>query len=49
MTGGIGPVLSYARQSGKIGFATEVKWLPQIGTQNTLRGNYIWFKTSLQF
>jgi hypothetical protein len=49
MTAGIGPVLSYAGQIGKIPFAAEVKWLPQIGTQNTLKGNYIWFKVGAQF
>ena len=38
------PVLSYAAQFGKVGFASEVKWLPQVGTQNTLKGDYVWFK-----
>ena len=49
MTAGVGPVLSYAGQFGKTGFAAEVKWLPQIGTQNTLEGDYIWFKVGVQF
>ena len=49
MTAGVGPVLSYAAQFGKTGFAAELKWLPQIGTQNTLDGNYIWFKAGVQF
>jgi hypothetical protein len=31
MTAGVGPVLSYAAQFGKIGFAASLKWLPQIG------------------
>ena len=35
------PVLSYAAQFGKVGFASEVKWLPQVGTQNTLKGDYV--------
>ena len=43
-TAGVGPVLSYAAQFGKTGFAAELKWLPQIGTQNTLAGNYIWLR-----
>ena len=49
MTAGIGPVLSYAGQIGKSPFAMELKWLPQIGTQNTPKGNYIWFKFAVQF
>ncbi len=49
MTSGIGPVLSYAQEFGKIGVAAEVKWLPQIGVQNTVAGNYIWFKAGVQF
>ena len=46
---GVGPVLSYAGQIGKTTFAAELKWLPQIGTQNTLNGDYIWFKVGVQF
>jgi hypothetical protein len=49
MTVGVGPVLSYAAQFGKVGVAAEVKWLPQIGTENTLKGNYVWFKVGVQF
>jgi hypothetical protein len=49
MTVGVGPVLSYAMASGKFPFVAEVKWLPQIGTQNTLKGNYVWFKFGVQF
>jgi hypothetical protein len=48
MTAGVGPVLSYAAQFGSTGVAAEVKWLPQISTQNTLKGNYIWFKVGVQ-
>lgn len=49
MTAGVGPVLSYAGQVGESPFAAELKWLPQIGTQNTLKGDYVWFKVSVQF
>ena len=49
MTAGIGPVLSYAAQLGKVGIAASVKWLPQIGAQNTLKGDYIWFKMAVSF
>ncbi len=49
MTTGVGPVVSYAGQFGKMPFAAEVKWLPQTGTRNTLNGDYIWFKVGVQF
>ena len=49
MTAGVGPVLSYAAQFAKYGFAAEVKWLPQITTDNTLKGNFIWFKLGVSF
>jgi hypothetical protein len=49
MTTGLGPVLSYAGQFGQTSFAAELRWLPQIGTVNTLQGNYIWFKVAVQF
>jgi hypothetical protein len=48
-TAGVGPVLSYAAQFGKTSFAAEVKWLPQIDAQKTLKGDYIWFKVGVQF
>ena len=48
-TAGVGPVLSYAGQFGKIPFAADVKWLPQIDAQKTLKGDYIWFKIGVQF
>lgn len=46
---GVGPVLSYAAQFSKIGVAASVKWLPQIGTDNTVKGNYIWAKLGVTF
>ena len=41
--------LLYAAQFGKVGFAAELKWLPQIGAKNTLKGDYIWLKFAMQF
>ena len=38
---------AYARWAGKIGVAATVKWLPQIGTDNTVKGNYVWFKLAI--
>jgi len=49
MAAGVGPVLSYAVQAGKFGFAAELKWLPQLTTQNTTKGNFLWFKLGLSF
>jgi len=49
MTAGVGPVISYAAQFNKIGVAASVKWLPQIGTDNTLNGNYVWAKLGVSF
>jgi hypothetical protein len=48
-TAGVGPVLSYAQQFGKTTLAAEVKWLPQIDAEKTLKGNYVWFKMGVQF
>jgi hypothetical protein len=47
---GIGPVLSYISPPicGHTLLA-EVKWLPQIDTSNTLKGDYIWFKVGFSF
>ena len=49
MTGGVGPVVSYLAQFSKIGLAGTVKWLPQIAADNTLKGNYVWFKLGVSF
>jgi hypothetical protein len=48
-TAGIGPVLSYVMPSAKTPFAIEVKWLPQLQAQNTVKGNYVWVKLGIQF
>jgi hypothetical protein len=47
---GIGPVLSYISPPicGHT-LVAEVKWLPQIDTQKTLNGDYIWFKVGFVF
>lgn len=49
MTAGVGPVLSYAAQFGKTGFAASLEWMPQVATRNTVKGDYIWFKVSVSF
>lgn len=44
MSAGVGPVVSYAAQFEKVGVSASVKWLPQIGTDNTVKGDYVWVK-----
>ena len=46
---GIGPVISYSRTMGKTALVIDVKWLPQVGVENTTKGNYVWAKVSLVF
>jgi hypothetical protein len=46
---GVGPAISYAAQFSKIGVAAVVKWLPQISTDNTLSGNFVWVKVGVTF
>ena len=46
---GVGPVISYAAQFNKVGVAASLKGLPQIGTDNTLKGNYVWAKLGVSF
>jgi hypothetical protein len=46
---GVGPVGSYTRKFGKTDLVFEVKWLPQMHVENTLKGNYIWAKLVLLF
>ncbi|MGO9375335.1 MAG: transporter [Syntrophobacteraceae bacterium] len=45
---GVGPVLSYISPPicGHT-LVAEVKWLPQIDTSKTLKGDYVWFKLGL--
>jgi len=47
---GIGPVLSYISPPicGHT-LVAEVKWLPQIDTSYTLKGDYVWFKVGFAF
>ncbi len=48
---GVGPVLSYISPQfcGGHTIVAEVKWLPQIDTEKTLKGDYIWFKLAYTF
>lgn len=46
---GVGPVVSYAHRIGKLDFAGEVKWLPEVDVQKRLQGDYIWVKLGIIF
>ncbi|MDR3557394.1 MAG: transporter [Syntrophobacteraceae bacterium] len=48
---GVGPVVSYISPKfcGNHMVVAEVKYLPQIDTSKTLRGDYLWFKAALAF
>lgn len=48
-TVGVGPVLSYIQPLGKQTFATEFRWLPELGVKNRLEGDYFWLKAVYQF
>ena len=48
-TYGVGPVLSYAHKIGKVDFAGEVKWLPEVDVQKRLKGDYVWVKLGIVF
>jgi hypothetical protein len=46
---GVGPTVSYARKLGTTQAVLDVQWLPQIHTENTTKGNFIWVKLGLLF
>jgi len=47
---GVGPVLDYIVPTEKNGtFVFELKWLPELDTENRVEGDYIWFKAAWQF
>lgn len=48
-TVGVGPVVSYAHKIGEANLAGEVKWLPEVDTQNRLKGSYVWVKLGVVF
>ena len=48
-TVGIGPVLSYITKIWGKDLVTELKWLPELETENRLEGDYIWFKLGMLF
>jgi hypothetical protein len=45
----VGPVLSYTYPIGGHNVVAEVKWLPELETQNRLKGDSVWFKVAFAF
>jgi len=48
-TMGIGPVINYILPVGTDNWVFEAKWLPEMNTQNRLKGDYLWVKVVYQF
>jgi hypothetical protein len=48
-TAGIGPVLGYIQPIGNEKLIFEFKWLPELDTQNRLKGDYLWLKMVYKF
>lgn len=48
-TAGLGPVLSFAGKAWGHDVLAELKWLPELGTTNRLKGDTIWFKLAARF
>lgn len=46
---GIGPALTYIAPLPKGSLALEARWLPELETQNRVRGDYFWLKGAIQF
>ena len=48
-TAGIGPVLGYIQPMGKETLLVEFRWLPELDTENRLKGDYLWLKMVYKF
>ena len=48
-TAGIGPVLGYIQPVGTEKLLFEAKWLPELDTENRLKGDYVWLKMVYTF
>jgi hypothetical protein len=46
---GVGPTISYVHPIGKSTLVADGSWLPQLHTENTLKGNLFWVKLTLAF
>ena len=48
-TAGIGPVLGYIQPLGEQKLIFELKWLPELETNNRFSGDYLWLKMVYKF
>jgi len=46
---GVGPVLSYVAKLGDVDMVLELKWLPELETENRLEGDFVWMKAAFAF
>jgi hypothetical protein len=46
---GVGPVVTLIHTSSKYAFSVQAKWLPELETNNRLRGNGVWVSVGLQW
>jgi hypothetical protein len=46
---GVGPVVTLIHTASKYNFSAQVKWLPDLQTNNRLKGNGVWASVGLQW
>lgn len=46
---GVGPTISYVHKVGTHDLVFDASWLPQLHTENTTKGDYLWVKLALAF
>jgi len=46
---GVGPEISLITKAGKVNIAAELKWLPDSGVENRVKGDTVWLKVGLGF
>jgi hypothetical protein len=46
---GVGPVVTLIHQGPKYTVSAQVKWLPELRTDNRLNGDWVWVTVGLQF
>ena len=46
---GVGPTLSYVHPIGKTTLVADASWLPQLHSDNTTKGDYLWVKIAVTF
>ena len=46
---GVGPTISYVHPFGKTTLVADASWLPQLHSENTTKGDYLWVKITVVF